>query len=271
MSDKDIEKQIKAIDSKLYALLIKRTELVKKNPYPLKIENILGQEAKEIRLMLKAHKGDFPEYVLAKIWREILSASANLTEKIKIAAYGDEKDIVLLNRIQEHFGSYIDVFMLSSYSQVFNKVSTHEADLAIVPIDNHEMNTKPWWNALLTDKNKESLNIVAKLPFIRNSKIAQENETYVFALSPADASGIDNSVFAIETAVDVSHSTIIDTFAELGFTEAQITATTNFEETKYSLVEVKGFVKADNMKKIETPEVFKNLQLAGTYAKPIVL
>lgn len=271
MSDNDIEKQIKTIDGKLYALLIKRTELVKKNPYPLKIENILGYEAKEIRQMLKSHKGDFPEYVLAKILREILSASANLTEKIKIAAYGDEKDIVLLNYIQEHFGSYIDVFMLSSYSQVFNMVSTHETDLAIVPSDNHEMNIKPWWNTLLADKKKESLNIVAKLPFILSSNNIPENEMYVLALSPADASGIDNSIFAIETEVDVSHSTIIETLAELGFSEAKIAATTNFEETKYSLVEVKGFVKAETMHKMEKPKVFKNLQLAGTYAKSIAL
>ena len=67
----DIQKQIEAIDIKLYNLLVQRTELVKKNPYPNRIENILGQEAMGIRRMLKYHTGDFPEYVLAKIWREI--------------------------------------------------------------------------------------------------------------------------------------------------------------------------------------------------------
>ena len=267
----DIQKKIEDIDTKLYKLLMQRAELVKENPYPVRIENLLGQEAKGIRRMLKYHTGDFPEYVVAKIWREILSASANMKEKLKIAVYGDEKDGSILHQVQEHFGSYVSITILSSYSQVFNLVSTREADIAIIPSDNNEMNDQPWWNALSADKNKESLNIVAKLPFIRSANITQENEAYVLALLPSDASGIDNSLFAVETEINVSHSTITETFNTLGFAEAKLVMSVNKEDTKYSLVEVKGFCIAEEIQKLEIPEVFKNLHLAGTYAQPIIL
>lgn len=267
----DIQKQIDAIDIELYNLLMRRTELVKQNPYPVKIENILGQEAMGIRRMLKYHHSDFPEYVLAKIWREIFNASANMKQKCKIAVYGDEKDTSLLHNMQEHFGSYIEFSLLSSFSQAFNMVSTHEADLAIIPSDNEEINATPWWNTLLADDKKESLNIVAKLPFIRSKNLIPENEAYVVALSSSDPCGIDNSLFAVETEVDVSHSTIVETFSSQGFSDAKILLSVNADETKYSLVDTKGFYKQESIEKQGIPEVFKNLHLAGTYARPIVL
>jgi len=267
----DIQRQIEEIDGKLYKLLMERTELVKQNPHPVRIENLFSEEARGIRRILKFHTGEFPEYVVAKIWREILSADVNMNKKLKIAVYGDEKDVSLLYQVQEHFGSYIEVSILSSYSQVFNLVTSREADIAIVPSNNNEMNTKPWWNALFADKNKESLSIVAKLPFIRGNNIAPENEGYVLALSPSEASGIDNSLFAVETDIDVSHSTITETLNALGFAEAKLIVSVNTEETKYSLVDAKGFCKTEELRKLEIPEVFKNLHLAGTYARPIIL
>ena len=273
MPDKksDIQKQIENIDIELYNLLMKRTELVKENPQSVKIENILGQEAMTIRRMLKYHTGDFPEYVVAKIWREILSASACLHKKLKIAVYGEEQDISILHRVQEHFGSYVDVSLLSSYNQVFNMVSTHEAQLAIVPCYNHEMNEKPWWNALSAQKEKESLNIVARLPFVRHRNIAPENEAYVFALSPSDASGIDNSVLSVECDVDVSNSTIFETLIAMGFDDPKLLASANVGEAKFTLIEVKGYVDSASPSLQDASELFKGLHLAGTYARPIEL
>lgn len=273
MADKktDIRKQIENIDIELYNLLMRRTELVKANPHPVNIENILGQEAMGIRRMLKYHTGDFPEYVVAKIWREILSASACLHEKLKIAVYGDENDVSLLHRVQEHFGSYVDAFILSSFSQVFNMVSTHEAHLAIIPCDNHEMNEKPWWSSLQACKDKESLNIVARLPFVRGRNIAPENEAFVIALSPSDASGIDNSLFSIESGLDVSNSTIAEILTALGFDDPKTLFSASTSDAKFSLVEVKGFVDSDDERLADVSELFKSLHLAGTYARPIEL
>ncbi len=269
--DNDINKQIEKIDIELYNLLMQRADLVKKHSRPIRIENILGQEAMGIRRMLKYHTGDFPQYVVAKIWREILSASVNMKEKLKIAVFGDENDTSLMHQVQEHFGSYLDVSFMSSFSQTFNMVSQHEADLAIIPSNNQEMNVQPWWSALATDPQKESLNIVAKLPFVRNLSTPIANEAYVVSLSPADASGIDNSLFTAETDKDVSNSLIVETLLSMGYEEAKIAAMVSEAESKFSLIEVKGFVSAEAFQKQEIPEVFKRLRLAGTYAKPIEL
>ena len=71
----DLQKKIDDIDVKLYNLLMLRTDLVEQQNIDV-VENTLGKEAAVIKKLLKIHRGDFPEYVIAKIWREILSASA---------------------------------------------------------------------------------------------------------------------------------------------------------------------------------------------------
>jgi len=131
------------------------------------------------------------------------------------------------------------------------------------------MNEYPWWSSMAKNDDKESLNIVAKLPFVRSKNIVADSEAFVIACSPSDASGIDNSLFSIETEINVSNSTISDAFARMEFDEAKILISTNYEDSKFTLVEVKGFVGTHDARLQEKPETFKSLHLSGTYARPI--
>ena len=88
--DAELQKSINEIDARMYELLMQRTELVKQQSEANVVANSLGREAASIKRLLRAHKGDFPEYVIAKIWREILTASAFLNAKLKISLFGGQ-------------------------------------------------------------------------------------------------------------------------------------------------------------------------------------
>lgn len=267
----DLQKKIDEIDIKLYNLLMKRTKLVEQQPDAGAIENTLGKEAAIIKKLLRIHKSDFPEYVIAKIWREILSASASLKSKLKFSVFDSETCPGLINIVQEHFGSYADYENYSSFGQVMNDISTKEAQLAIIPSDNYEMNQKPWWSAL--SSGKKSLKIIAKLPFLKRKEAApDENDVYVVALSNPDESGDDNTLMGIEVDNELSTSLIAENLENNGFENAKVLIGASLdEEHKSYLVEVEGFITPRDKRLKKIKEVFKNVTLVGAYAKPVKL
>ncbi len=270
-SNTDIQKQIETIDIELYNLLMRRTELVKQQPELMKIENIPGQEALGVRRILRYHDGDFPKDMVAKIWREIVCVSASLNQRLRVAVFGEDSNDSLIRCVHEHFGSYIDFDVFGSFNQVFNEVSSGEARFAVIPCDNHEMNLKPWWMSLASNPAGAGLNIVAKLPFLRSKNSIPEEEVYIVAPSPTNPCGNDNSLLGIETDEDVSSSSICEILTSLGFNGVKVLLSTSVENAKFSLVDVKGYIKAGDKRLQDISEMFKNLNLVGVYANPIEL
>lgn len=267
----DLQKQIDEIDIKLYNLLMKRTKLVELQPDAGAVENTLGKEAAVIKNLLHIHRGDFPEYVIAKIWREILSASASLKGKLKFSVFDSETCQGLINIVQEHFGSYADYDSYNSFGQVMNDISNKKAQLAIIPCDNHEMNQKPWWSAL--SSGKKCLKIIAKLPFLKRKEAApDEDDVYVIALSQPDESGDDITLMGIEVDNELSTSLIVESLESNGFENAKVLICASLdEENKSYLIEVNDFITPRDKRLKKVKELFKNVNLVGAYAKPVKL
>lgn len=267
-----IQKQIDSIDAEMYNLLMQRTELVKQLADGNAVENSLGNEAAVIKKLLRSHKGDFPEYVVAKIWREILTASAFLNDKLKISLYGQEHDNSLANIVQDHFGSYVDYETYSSFGQVMNALTSHDVQLAVIPCDNCEINQKPWWSALSAAPNGERLQIIAKLPFIRRKEAKDSEEVYVISMSETDKSGSDISLLSVEVASDVSSSTVVDIFENAGFKGVKVICmAASADENKSCLLEVNGYLKNDDERLGRLDEAVKSLSIVGAYAQPVSL
>ena len=266
----DMQKQIDEIDLKLYNLLIHRTELDERQPVNA-VENTLGKEAAAIKNLLKFHRGNFPRYVIAKIWREILSASACLREKLKFSVFETDSCDDLINIVQEHFGSYAEYVTRSSFGQVMTVITNHEAQLGIIPCDNHEMNLKPWWSGF--SSTGEGLKIIAKLPFLkRKENPLTESDVYVVALTHPAQSGDDVSLLGIEVNNDVSVSTIVEALESAGYRNPKIQLMAKVDdENKSYLAEVDGFLKPndDGLKPLRAQ--FNNINIVGSYARPIEL
>lgn len=266
----DLQKQIDEIDFKLYNLLMQRTELVEQLPCNV-MENTLGKEAAVIKNLLKNHRGNFPRYVTAKIWREILTASACLKETLKFSVFEAEGCDNLTGIVQEHFGSYVEFLTSGSFGQVMNVISGKEAHAAIIPCDNHEMNAKPWWSGF--SSHADGLKIIAKLPFLKRKEAPlDESDVYVVALTRPDKSGDDISLLGIEVKNDVSVSSIIEALDNAGFENTRILLMAKVdEESKSYLVETDGFIKPDDKRLLPVKEQFDNVNIVGSYARPIEL
>ena len=230
----DLQKQIDEIDLKLYNLLIHRTELVERQ-LDNTIENSLGKEAAAIKNLLKLHRGNFPRYVIAKIWREILSASACLKEKPKLSVLETDSCTGLINIVQEHLGSYAEYVTRGSFGQV--------------------------------------MKIIAKLPFLRRKENPiKEQDIYVVAQVHPTPSGDDISLLGIEVNNDVSVSTIIETLENAGLSHAKIRLSAKVDdENKSYLVEVDGFLKPNDEKLKPARKTFNNINIVGSYARSIEL
>ena len=270
--DAELQKSINEIDARMYELLMQRTELVKQQSETNVVANSLGREAASIKRLLRAHKGDFPEYVIAKIWREILPASAFLNAKLKISLFGgQEHDGCLVNIVQEHFGSNVECETFSSFGQVMNALTSGEAQLAVIPCDNHDINQKPWWSAFSASSGKH-LQIIAKLPFIRRKEVKDPEEVYVISRSAPDKSGCDISLLSVEVENEVSSSTVVELLEEKGFKEVKVLLMVPFDsEGKSCLVEVNGYIQADDSRLSGFEECIKNISVAGAYACPVSL
>lgn len=267
----ELQHQIENIDTQLYNLLIERTKLVKKQPNNA-IENTLGKEAASIKRLLKNHTGDFPEYVIAKIWREILSASACLEDRLKFSVFAAKNDDSLIRIMQEHFGSYIDYVTYTTFGAVINELNNHETQLAIIPCDNAQMNSKPWWSGFSMSNKNDSLKIVAKLPFIRRKEDKDSKEVYVVALSSTDQSGADISLLSVELNKDTSTSAIIENLEASGFKGAKILNMVAInDDDKSCLIEVNGYITSETKSFKNSSELFKNVDIVGAYAEPIKL
>jgi len=264
-----LQNRIDEIDAEMYSLLMQRTELVKRLADGNAVANSLGKEAAAIKKLLHSHKGDFPEYVVAKIWREILTTSAFLNNKLKISLYGQEHDNSLARIVQDHFGSNVDYETYGSFGQVVGALTSREVQLAVIPCDNHEINQRPWWSAFAAKQDGERLQIIAKLPFIRRKESKETEEVYVISRSETDKSGADISLLSAEVDADVSSSTLVDLLEAAGFHGVKVVHMLAQDGNKSCLLEADGYLKNNDARFSGLDETVKNLSLVGAYAQPI--
>ncbi len=130
---------IDAIDSRILQLLNKRTGVVLKirkakkdkrlSPHsPEREREIMGR-------LVKLNPGPFPNDVLKSIYREILSASLSLEQKLKVAYLGPNATFTHL-AAKRQFGSSTQYLPESTIRAVFEAVARGSAHYGIVPVEN---------------------------------------------------------------------------------------------------------------------------------------
>ena len=111
------------------------------------------------------------------------------------------------------------------------------------------------------------------LPFLkRKENPLTESDVYVVALTHPAQSGDDVSLLGIEVNNDVSVSTIVEALENAGYRNPKIQLMAKVDdENKSYLAEVDGFLKPndDGLKPLRTQ--FNNINIVGSYARPIEL
>jgi len=83
----------------------------------------------------RANRGPLPESLVRAIFREIISASRSLEQRLRIAYLGPEATYAHLAARQQ-FGAAADYLPAPSIAEVFHEVENGRADLGVVPVEN---------------------------------------------------------------------------------------------------------------------------------------
>lgn len=136
---KNLRKQIDEIDRKIIGLLNERAKLA------LAIGKLKKQKGKQVyapdrekeiyELIIKKNKGPIPKPSLKAIYREIMSATLNIEQPVKVAYLGPPATFTHLASLKK-FGSSVTHIPCDSITDVFLEVEKGRAGYGVVPIEN---------------------------------------------------------------------------------------------------------------------------------------
>lgn len=277
----DLRREIDEIDAAIHALLLRRTEVVQevgrvKPPGRPFIRP--GREAEIIRTLVARHSGPFPLQALIRIWREMVSAFTRVQGPLGVAVVcPDDQRSPLWDNARDHFGSATPTIAVNTPMAALRAVSEGTATVAVVPWPEEDDNDA-WWRFLVSPDPKTP-RIIARLPFLRQAgqQVGREGgDALVLAAVPAEATGDDRTLLAVEVGQDVSRGRLKDVLEAAGFATLQLrTHHLPGGGGAVHLVEVQGFVDAGDARldaaTLKLGESATRMLPIGAYATPITL
>ncbi len=277
----DLRREIDEIDAAIHALLLRRTEVVQEvgrvkppgRPYIRP-----GREAEIVRNLVARHSGAFPVQALIRIWREMVSAFTRVQGPLGVAVVcPDDQRSPLWDNARDHFGSATPAIAVNTPMAALRAVSEGTATVAVVPWPEEDDNDA-WWRFLVSPDPKTP-RIIARLPFLRQTgqQVGREGgDALVLAAVPAEATGDDRTLLAVEVGQDVSRGRLKDVLEGAGFATLQLrTHHLPGGGGAVHLVEVQGFVASDDARldaaTLKLGESATRMLPIGAYATPITL
>ena len=134
-----LRRQIDRIDDQLLRLLNRRARVaVAIAEQKARNNSDVYAPAREkgvLARLTRANRGPLPEPLVRAIFREIISASRSLEQRLRIAYFGPEGTYTHLAARQQ-FGAAADYLAQASIAEVFHEVENGRADLGVVPVEN---------------------------------------------------------------------------------------------------------------------------------------
>lgn len=93
------------------------------------------REAQVLRAVMERNEGPMPDVEMARIFREIMSATLFCESEISVAALGPVGTYTEQAALK-HFGKSAKVELLPSLEDVFRAVQTHRVNYGVVPVEN---------------------------------------------------------------------------------------------------------------------------------------
>jgi chorismate mutase len=242
-----IRREIDSIDDALHDLVIRRTALIDEviatkgrgsgaNFRP-------AREAQILRRLIERHHGVFPKPVLARIWREIISASLGLQGSFPVAVYWPEQENAWRDLARAHFGSATRLSGHGSARATVHAVGEGNAAVGVVPLP-EEDEAEPWW-PMLMDYPGNGPKIVARLPFVAGGGGRGEgSEALAVGSLDPQPSGNDRSFLAVRAGAELSRARLSGALNGVGLEIHYMMARAdpNDPDQTLFLVEVEGFI-----------------------------
>ena len=137
---KKLREQIDALDVKIQALISDRARLALQIAETKQKEGSNNfyrpeREAEVLRNVLARNQGPLSEEVMARLFREIMSACLALESRLRIAFLGPEGTFTQEAALKQ-FGHAVETAPLAAIDEVFREVESGNAHFGVVPIEN---------------------------------------------------------------------------------------------------------------------------------------
>ncbi len=241
----DLRRRIDQLDDAMHDLLIHRAEVVTaigrlkqtEGASPLRP----GREAQILRRLVMRHRGPFSRAILVSIWRELLSGTIAMQGEMQIAVFAPGNAAGLWDLARDHYGSHTPMTGFRSANEVVGAVSAGRAGLGIVPVPGQDV-TEAWWRLLIPGDTPKP-RIFARLPFGARGNARPENgEAFVIGTIEPEPSGIDRSLYIVETAKDLSRMRVTAALGAAGLSATALATTALADDSAVQLVELDGWI-----------------------------
>ncbi|HYM32084.1 MAG TPA: chorismate mutase [Candidatus Cybelea sp.] len=276
-----LRREIDEIDDRIHDLLMRRTDVVeriavvKRQATGGPVFMRPGREAAILRRLLARHKGTLPRAVIARVWRELISAYCRLEGPFSVAVLAPAKSVGYWDMARRHYGSSTQMMLYRNVPQVLSAVTEGQGVLGILPVP-QEGESDPWWPHLGIGTGK--LRIVMRLPFLLDDAGQFEKVTaLVVAAAEPEPSGDDASYIAIANRDPMSRARLNELLRKSGIDGHSVSSVPGSDAGggEVHLIEADGFIGPDDGRLAELIALSNNSvrQAAslGAYAKPVPL
>lgn len=245
----DLRREIDEIDDGLHRLLLQRAGVVMRiaeEKRRLAASTALmrpGREAEILRRRCQAGEGPLPPVVLARLWREIISAFTRMQGPSEVALFAPRKSATYWDLARSHFGAGTPINLHASAAVVIDAITARGATVGVLPLP-EEDEPAPWWPQLMAN-GTDSPHIVARLPFVAERGGNDALEAFVVAPMEHEATSADRSLLALGSKKEISRARLVSAFRTAGLDAkvlSRIPPRGKFSEW-LDLVEVEGHVR----------------------------
>ncbi len=135
-----LRKAIDAVDLRLLDLLNERAELVRRvgdvkqggRRSPVYVGS---RERDLVAALVSRNPGPFPDEAIRPVFREIISATRSLEERVRVAYLGPEGTFSH-QAVVSQFGSLVDLMPLRHMSDIFATTEKGDAHFGVIPVEN---------------------------------------------------------------------------------------------------------------------------------------
>lgn len=274
----DLRRRIDQLDDAMHDVLIHRAEVVAAiarlkqadGAPPLRP----GREARILRRLMARHHGSFPRAILVRIWRELLSGTTAMQAEMHIAVFQPSNATGLWDLARDQYGSHTPMTGFRTANEVIGAVSAGRAGLGVVPVPG-QGDAEAWWRLLIPGDTPKP-RIFARLPFgARGNARPEIGDAFVIGAIEAEPSGMDRSLYIIETTTDLSRTRVTAALGAAGFSATTLASTALADDSTAQLIELEGWVSPHDarLKAAFTSLGDAILRAAslGFYAQPLTL
>ncbi len=246
-----LRREIDRIDTSIHDLLVRRSEVVgrigavKKRSGSSPTGMRPGREARVIRRLIARHRGPLPAVVVARLWRELISAFTRLQGPLTVAVCAPEMSVGYWDLARSHFGSTTPMSLHRSPFVVMREVARGEGTVGVLPVPESD-DEDPWWPLLAAETN-DTLRVISRLPFVedRSSRFGIP-AALVVSKMPQEDTKDDRTLVVIASDARIGRARINELLGCVALTGRSITALDPREDRPewLHLIEVEGYLTA---------------------------